>query len=110
MLVAAKPAKSITKFGVHVEKLESFSFHGVPAKVYDNGSLIFEKNAAAALKAKNTLYSRFAAFQIKHSPASPYTIRLNLRRTEAVVGNVVVLWNNYPQKRVARRTLSACLR
>jgi hypothetical protein len=110
VLVAAKSPKSVTKFGVHVEKLESFSFHGVPAKVYDNGTLIFEKNAAAALKAKNTLYSRFAAFEVKHSPASPYRIRLDLRNTEVVVGNVLVVWNNYPQKAVAKRTLFACLR
>lgn len=110
VLVAVQSPKAVTKFGVHVEKLESFSFHGVPANVYDNGTLIFEKNAAAALKAKSTLYSRFAAFQIKHSSVSPNRIRLDLRNTEVVVANVLVVWNDYPQKAVAKRTLFACLR
>jgi len=110
VLVAAKSPRAVTRFGVKVLKLESFSFHGIPRKVYDSGTLLFERNAATALQAKNTLYSRFAVFEIKHSAVSPYRIRLNLRRTQFVVGNVVVIWNNYPQKRVAKRTLYACLR
>jgi hypothetical protein len=110
VLVVSRSPKEVTRFGVHVLHFESFSFHGVPAKVYDNGSLIFEPSAAVAVRAQKTLYSRLAAFEIKHSGASPYSIRLSLRRTEFVIGNVVVVWNNYPQKLVAKRVLRACLR
>jgi hypothetical protein len=112
VLVAAKSPRSVTRFGVRVLKLESFSFHGMPAKVYDSGTLIFERTAAEAVHAQRTLYSRFAAFEIKRSGGniSPYRIRLNLRRTEFVRGNVVVVWNSYPQKRAAKRILYGCLR
>ena len=111
VLVAAKSPKAVTRFGVHVSKLEAFSFHGLPARVYDSGTLLFEPTAAVAVKAQKTLYSRLAAFEIKQSGGNvaPYTIRLNLRRTEVVRGNVVVVWNSYPQKRVAKRILYGCL-
>ena len=112
VLLKPEPAKTVTRFGVHVQSLESFSFHGVPRKVYDSGSLLFEPTAAAAAKAQHTLYSRLAAYEIKLSngKVSPYRIRLNLRRTQAVIGNVVVLWNNYPQKVVAKTVVRGCLR
>jgi hypothetical protein len=96
---------------VRVLQYESFSFHGVPRRVYDNGSLIFEKNAAFAVQAQKTLYSRLAAHEIKLSAGneSPYRIRLDLRQTELVIGNVVVVWNNFPQHRSAKSVLRACL-
>ena len=112
VLLKPEAAKTVTRFGVHVESLESFSFHGVPPKVYDSGSLLFEPTAAAALQAQHTLYSKLAAYEIKLSKGKvpPYRIRLNLRRTELVVGNVVVLWNSYPQKAAAKAILRGCLR
>ena len=111
VLTAPRPLKDVTKFGVRALQFESFSFHGLPPKVYDSGSLIFEKNAAAAVTAQHTLYSRLAAYEIRlgKGKVSPYTIRRNLRRTEAVVGNVVVIWNNYPQKASAKTILRGCL-
>jgi hypothetical protein len=110
VLTAPRAPRGVTRFGVHVEQFESFAFHGVPKKTYDSGSLIFERNAAAAARAKQTLYSRYAAFEIKHSSESPYRIRLDLRDTEEVIGNVVVVWNNYPQHAVAKSILRTCLR
>ncbi len=112
--VLTKPVakKTVTRFGVRVLQIESFSFHGVPPKAYDNGTLVFERDAKTAAQAQRTLYSRFAAYEIKHSngKVGPYTIRLNLRRTEAVVGNAVVIWNNYPQHAKAKAVLRGCLR
>lgn len=112
--VVTKPVAktTITRFGVRVLALESFSFLGKPAKVFDNGTLIFERNATTARQAQRTLYSRLAIYEIKHSNGSvgPYTIRLNLRRTESVIANVVVIWNNYPQHAKAKSILAGCLR
>ncbi len=111
--VLTKPVarKTVTRFGVRVLQIESFSFHGVPAKTYDNGTLIFERDAKTAAQAQRTLYSRFAAYEIKHSngKVGPYTIRLDLRRTETVIGNAVVIWNNYPQHAKAKAVLRGCL-
>jgi hypothetical protein len=111
VLTKAVAKKTVTRFGVPVLAIESFSFHGAPAKVYDNGTLLFERDAKTAVRAQHTLYSRLAAYEIKHGNGTvgPYTVRLQLSRTEAVIGNVVVIWNNYPQHPAAKRILAGCL-
>lgn len=112
--ILTKPVakNTVTRFGVRALAIESFSFHGAPAKIFDNGTLLFERDAKSAVQAQHTLYSRLAAYEIKHGngSVSPYRIRLNLRNTQDVVGNVVVFWNNDPQHRAAKRILAGCLR
>lgn len=112
ILTKAVAKTTVTRFGVRVLAIESFSFHGAAAKVFDNGTLLFERDAKTAVQAQRTLYSRLAAYEIKqgNGSVSPYRIRLNLRNTQDVVGNVVVFWNTYPQHRAAKRILADCLR
>jgi hypothetical protein len=108
--VGARPAKDVTRFGVRVYRYEGFSFAGIPAKIYDNGQLIFERTHAAAVRAKATLFAKLVAFQIANSQDSPFHIRESLRAREAIVHNVVIFWNNEPQTKVAKAVVYGCLR
>ena len=104
-----RPLKEVTRFGIRVVRYEGFSFRGVPPKVYDNGALIFERTHAIAVTVQKNLFKRLAAFQIAHSQDSPFHIYETLRHTEQVIGNVVVVWSNDPQKLAAKRILRGCL-
>ena len=108
--VGERPATEVTRFGVRVYRYEGFSFAGIPPKIYDNGQLLFERTHAAAVRAKATLFDKLVAFQIAHSQDSPFHIRESLRAREAIVRNVVILWNNEPQTTVAKSIVYGCLR
>lgn len=109
VVIGPRSVKEVTAFGVRLLHYEGFSFIGRPSTVYDNGSLIFNRTHAAALRARTKLDAGLLAAAVAQG-ASPSPVQKHLGETHFVIGNVVVLWNDYPQTPVARTILARCLR
>jgi hypothetical protein len=109
VVIGPRSAKEVTVFGVRLLHYEGFSFIGRPPTVYDNGSLIFNRSHAAALRARAKLNAGLLAAAVAQG-ASPSPIEKHLAETHFVIGTVVVLWNDHPQTRIARTILARCLR
>ncbi len=88
-----------------------FSMAMHPAFSLDNGTLLFERDAATALR----VYQALLAVNL----ASAHAVRggVNLTKARAQIksmlrlsGNVVIAWRSYPVKPAARTLVAGCLR
>src|SRR4051794_14372574 len=95
--------------GMPVTSVESFVFTGIPTGVVDNGTLLFADDAAAAKKAERVYFDYYVRYDVTKLHQSRKRVISALKAMDDTIGNAVVLWNNYPQTRAAKRILRSCL-